>query len=304
MRALVGPDVFTHPRKVGRLVWPNSMSTTPGIYVHQDFVVEGVPDMFTSWVPLVDCPAELGGLAILTGSQNHGIVARLGQVDPADDAWAGTDYRVGDVLVFHCLTAHGALPNRTTALRLSVDYRWQSAGTPLPADALKPHLLGSIPDWDELAADWRTRAWITPPPELTIVERTGGESCTVPPSGFVTVPVQSPHEGEHTVLAGMFNNLRDAFRPAKAAGRQAVVDYHIASDSGDTHRWQITVSGGECEVHSQGRRTPQVTINSDFRDYLRIVSGKLDPMVALSTGKLRIEGEMTLAAEQLQWFRD
>ncbi|HEU5107343.1 MAG TPA: phytanoyl-CoA dioxygenase family protein, partial [Micromonosporaceae bacterium] len=90
MRNLLGPDVFLHPRKTGRIVWPTRLGTTPGIYPHQDFVVEGVPDMFTSWIPFLDCPRELGGLAILVGSQNQGVVPRFDQVDRSDDAWAST----------------------------------------------------------------------------------------------------------------------------------------------------------------------------------------------------------------------
>ncbi len=304
MRALVGSDVFCHPRKVARLVWPTSLGTTPGIYVHQDFVVEGVADMFTTWVPFVDCPRELGGLAVLTGSQNDGVQARFDQVNPDDDRWASTEYQVGDVLVFHCLTAHGALPNRTDRLRLSADYRWQSAATPVPADALRPHLFGALPDWAELGADWTNRDWTTPPDGLRVVERTGGEAAAVPPSRFVTVPEQSPTEGEHVVLSGLFNNMRDAFRPAKAGARAARVDYRITGETGAEHRWQVVVSGGECTLRTDPEPLAEVTIRSAFTDYLRIVSGKMDPGVALSTGKLRIEGSLELAVEQLAWFRD
>ncbi|MCG8920705.1 phytanoyl-CoA dioxygenase family protein [Actinokineospora sp. PR83] len=303
LRALVGEDVFCHPRKVARLVWPAELGTTPGLYVHQDFVVEGVADMFTTWVPFVECPPELGGLAILTGSQNEGVQARFDAVDPDDERWASTHYRVGDVLLFHCLTAHGALPNRTDRLRLSADYRWQSASTPVPADALGPHLAGALPGWDELGADWADRSWVTPPEGVRVVERSGGEAAGVPASRFVRVPEQSPAEGEHVVLAGLFNNMRDAFRPRKAGGREAVVDYRIAGDGTD-HHWQLVVSGGECAVAARPDSVGQVTISASFADYLKIVSGKMDPMGALGSGRLRIEGAAELAVEQLNWFRD
>ncbi|WP_158075681.1 phytanoyl-CoA dioxygenase family protein [Actinokineospora bangkokensis] len=304
LRALVGDDVFCHPRKVARLVWPTGMGTTPGLYVHQDFVVEGVADMFTTWVPFVDCPPELGGLAVLTGSQNQGVAPRFDHVDQDDDRWATTSYRVGDVLLFHCLTAHGALPNRTSRLRLSADYRWQSAATPVPADALRPHLFGALPDWDELSAGWAEPGWVTPPAGVRTVERTGGEAASVPPSRFVTVPEQSPTDGEHVVLAGLFNNMRDAFQPARAAGRTAAIDYRITGQDGADHHWRLAVADGGCTVVTDPPSPGEVTISSAFSDYLRIVSGKLDPFAALSTGKLRIEGSPELAVEQLTWFRD
>jgi putative sterol carrier protein len=303
MRNLLGPDVFLHPRKTGRIVWPTRLGTTPGIYPHQDFVVEGVPDMFTSWIPFVDCPRELGGLAVLVGSQNQGVAPRFDQVDRSDDTWATTDYKVGDVLIFHCLTAHAALANGTDGLRLSGDYRWQSAADPVPADSLLPHLHGAVPGWDELTRGWTDTRWVAAPDGLRVVDRVGGESPTVPGSRYVTVPPQSPRDGEHTVLAGLFNNLKDAFRPAKAAGRSAVIQYRISSGS-ELHEWQLAIADGACRVTANGSETPDVVISAEFRDYVRIMGGKLHPGQAFATGSLRIEGDVTIALEQLQWFRD
>lgn len=50
--------------------------------------------------------------------------------------WASTDYRLGDVIVFHCLTAHAALPNRTDGLRVSGDFRWQPVTSPVKREFL------------------------------------------------------------------------------------------------------------------------------------------------------------------------
>jgi hypothetical protein len=43
-----------------------------------------------------------------------------------------TDYEAGDVIVFHCLTTHAALPNQENRLRVSGEYRWQLADQPAP----------------------------------------------------------------------------------------------------------------------------------------------------------------------------
>lgn len=40
-----------------------------------------------------------------------------------DAAWRTTDDAMGDVLLFHSLTVHAAMPHRGRKLRLSVDYR-------------------------------------------------------------------------------------------------------------------------------------------------------------------------------------
>jgi ectoine hydroxylase-related dioxygenase (phytanoyl-CoA dioxygenase family) len=46
--------------------------------------------------------------------------------------WIATDYEPGDVLVFHCLTTHAALPNLEQRMRISAEYRWQLADQPAP----------------------------------------------------------------------------------------------------------------------------------------------------------------------------
>jgi hypothetical protein len=134
VRLVLGPGAFSYPMKVLRAVYPErppDMADTR--YVHQDYVVSGVQDMLTTWVPLMDIPVPLGGLGVRPGSQLDP-PPRCPQVLSEDErGWATTNYRVGDVLVFHCLTSHAALPNRAASLRLSGDFRWQRSDQPAPA---------------------------------------------------------------------------------------------------------------------------------------------------------------------------
>jgi Phytanoyl-CoA dioxygenase (PhyH) len=133
VRGLLGPDAFSYPIKVLRTVHPETGGQVPqGRHIHQDFAVGGVDDMLTTWVPLMPIPRQVGGLAVLPGS--HRGRPRLPRLlSPDERGWASTDYQVGDVLLFHCLTSHAALPNRSGLLRLSQDSRWQYADLPAPA---------------------------------------------------------------------------------------------------------------------------------------------------------------------------
>ena len=54
----------------------------------------------------------------------------------AERDWASAAYHPGDVLLFHRLTPHAALPNTGTALRLSGDFRWQRPDRPAPAELI------------------------------------------------------------------------------------------------------------------------------------------------------------------------
>jgi ectoine hydroxylase-related dioxygenase (phytanoyl-CoA dioxygenase family) len=111
----------------------SSALTTPP---HQDYYyVRGDTRLWTAWIPLGDCPRELGGLAVLPGSQRHGLAPLAGEgsgkqggdVDAAV-TWMTTDFACGDVLMFSCLTTHRALENRTPdRLRVSADFRYVPA---------------------------------------------------------------------------------------------------------------------------------------------------------------------------------
>lgn len=62
------------------------------------------------------------------------------------------DLGLGDALVFHSLTLHRALPNRSDRLRLSVDYRFQRSGDALTEGCLKPHF--DRVSWEDVYAGW------------------------------------------------------------------------------------------------------------------------------------------------------
>ncbi|HEX4094677.1 MAG TPA: phytanoyl-CoA dioxygenase family protein [Trebonia sp.] len=134
LRRILGQKAFSYPVKVLRAVAPESgPERTSGRYIHCDYQGAGVQDMLTSWLPLADVPAELGGLAVRPGG--HREPPRLPRLlEAAERGWASTDYRPGDVIIFHCLTPHAALPNAGRRLRLSADFRWQQPSQPVPSE--------------------------------------------------------------------------------------------------------------------------------------------------------------------------
>jgi hypothetical protein len=174
IRLILGTGAFCYPVKVLRVVYPERRGElTKGRYIHHDFAVAGVQDMLTTWLPLMDIAPELGGLAVLPGS--HLGPPRRPRLLPADEhGWATTDYRPGDVLLFHCLTAHAALPNHAEAIRISADLRWQAADQPAPAELvlgpaavqgrrggpveLYSRLLGAEPWWEPVPSGLMLRS--------------------------------------------------------------------------------------------------------------------------------------------------
>jgi hypothetical protein len=136
VRNVLGPAAFSYPVKVLRVVPPDSPAErTRGRYVHCDYAVSGVQDMLTSWIPLTDVPVTLGGLAVRPGGHREQ-PRRPRPLGGTEPGWATASYRAGDVIIFHCLTPHAALPNVSCELRLSADFRWQEPGCPAPAEMI------------------------------------------------------------------------------------------------------------------------------------------------------------------------
>lgn len=191
VRLILGPAAFSYPVKVLRTVYPEPPSkVTKGRYIHQDFAVSGVQDMLTTWLPLMDIPASLGGLAVLPGS-HLGPPQRPRLLRADEPGWATTDYRPGDVLLFHCLTSHAALPNHADRLRISADFRWQAADQPAPAElvlgpaASQPRRGPQIELFSRLLG--RERWWEPVPSGLMLEPRL--RLVTTPPASSRLFPV-------------------------------------------------------------------------------------------------------------------
>jgi hypothetical protein len=169
IRMILGPLAFSYPAKVLRAIYPERPpEVTRGRYIHRDYAVSGVQDMLTTWVSLTDIPVRLGGLAVRPGS-HLGPPGRPRLLGPAERGWATADYRAGDALVFHCLTAHAALPNGDVSLRLSGDFRWQRSDQPVPAELVLGPAGGQREMFSRLFA--RQPWWEPVPGGMTLVPR-------------------------------------------------------------------------------------------------------------------------------------
>ncbi|HXG23877.1 MAG TPA: phytanoyl-CoA dioxygenase family protein [Chthonomonadales bacterium] len=163
---LFGEPTLVHARNIARIIFPQNLKyTTPA---HQDYVhIQGTEETWTAWIPLGDCPRELGSLAILRGSHRQGgypTQAAYGAGGLGIDTeslpypWVEGDFLIGDVVVFHSLCVHRAIPNLTpNRLRLSVDYRYQPLSHPVVESSFRPHH-GQI-TWEEVYAGWHSNRY-------------------------------------------------------------------------------------------------------------------------------------------------
>ncbi|MGB0589256.1 MAG: phytanoyl-CoA dioxygenase family protein [Myxococcota bacterium] len=135
IEALYGGPATAHCGDICRLGVPAQCAPEHTTPPHQDqYYLQGSEALWTAWTPLLDCPLELGPLAVWSGSNRDGLRAHDSgppgrrHIEPTDIPWCSEALRAGDVVLFHGMTVHRALPNRTDAdLRLSMDMRYAPA---------------------------------------------------------------------------------------------------------------------------------------------------------------------------------
>lgn len=163
MQMLTGERLLVHPKPIARLIFPNCERLT--VHAHQDYrFMRGDTECFTAWIPLHDCPVDVGPLQILEGSHRFGIqkheeenlhVPEIRTV-AAGGTWVGGQVNAGDVLLFHSLTVHGASPNQSRQLRISLDCRFQDYRRALhPANLAFGGESGK--SWEKTYAGWRSQ---------------------------------------------------------------------------------------------------------------------------------------------------
>jgi ectoine hydroxylase-related dioxygenase (phytanoyl-CoA dioxygenase family) len=122
----------------------------------------GDTEFYTAWIPLHDCPTNIGPLRILEGSHRFGIqshekenlhVPEIPAGTELGEGWVGGQINAGDVLIFHSLTVHAASPNFSNRLRLSLDCRFQDSRRAFnPSNVVFAGQSGK--SWEKTYAGW------------------------------------------------------------------------------------------------------------------------------------------------------
>jgi putative sterol carrier protein len=98
-----------------------------------------------------------------------------------------------------------------------------------------------------------------------------------------------------------FDAMAGRFRPDKATGVNATIQYDISGDQGGT--WCATIKDGKCTVTSGASPNPTLTLGMSAQDWLDMTSGKLAGQMAFMSGKLKLKGDMGLAMKIASMFQ-
>jgi hypothetical protein len=100
---------------------------------------------------------------------------------------------------------------------------------------------------------------------------------------------------------GLLRAMVRGFQPAQANGFQGVIAYELEPFSVDAPhdapwRWAVSVAGTTATLVEPAPLDATVTIHFGLADWVRVMAGELDPVVAMAGGRCRVEGDVVTAA--------
>ncbi len=98
----------------------------------------------------------------------------------------------------------------------------------------------------------------------------------------------------------IMKGMQGAFMPDKAAGVDAVVQFNLTGEGGG--QYYMTIRDGKLGVEPGTAPSPKMTISAAAQDYADIATGKLNPMAAFSSGKIKIGGDMMFGMKFMSFF--
>lgn len=107
------------------------------------------------------------------------------------------------------------------------------------------------------------------------------------------------------LLDGIFWQMPKQLDETQAKGVNASIRWCVTGRSdGGTDVYQLELKSGRAKIiRGDGGPEPRLTITLDGVDFLRLVSGNLDPMQAYFKGQIVLAGDIMVAAKLASLFR-
>jgi NAD(P)-dependent dehydrogenase (short-subunit alcohol dehydrogenase family)/uncharacterized OB-fold protein/putative sterol carrier protein len=88
----------------------------------------------------------------------------------------------------------------------------------------------------------------------------------------------------------IFEFMGKGFLPEAAKGMDVVLQFNLSGPSGG--EWSLTVKDQTCTIEKGTQEKPACTLKMADQDFVDLMTGKLNPMKALSSGKASVDGDM------------
>lgn len=88
----------------------------------------------------------------------------------------------------------------------------------------------------------------------------------------------------------IFQELPNRFNKDAAGSWKATIQFNISGDKGGD--WAVKVDNGDVKVDQGVDAAPTCTITTSDETWIGLVEGTVNPMMAFTTGKLKVKGNM------------
>ena len=101
-------------------------------------------------------------------------------------------------------------------------------------------------------------------------------------------------------IATLFEKMPEQFNAAAAAGVNATIYFELSGEN--SGNYYVVIADGKLEVEKGTPESPTATLKMDGDDYSDMVTGKLNPMTAFMTGKVKVEGDLATVMKMQSLF--
>jgi putative sterol carrier protein len=104
------------------------------------------------------------------------------------------------------------------------------------------------------------------------------------------------------VLDAIFDRMPGQFRADRAGGTDTVISWTITGGPAGDNAYHLVIANGACTVSSDSGLEPKVSFTLSGYDFLQLISGNANPMMLFMTGKVKVKGDVALAANVANLF--
>ena len=106
------------------------------------------------------------------------------------------------------------------------------------------------------------------------------------------------------LLRRIFKAMESEFDADQGQGVDAVMHWEIGGrEDGEVDRWQVVIENGRCHAARRLDRDATITIKLESLQFLELVTGIASGPELFMSGKLKMEGDVLLAARLTSLFR-
>ena len=88
----------------------------------------------------------------------------------------------------------------------------------------------------------------------------------------------------------IFEAMPERFLPEGAGNWNAVLQFSLSGEGGGD--WNVVIQDGTCTVSEGVAENPTASVEAAAQVWLDMTEGKLNPMMAMMTGKLKTKGNL------------